>query len=55
MYGTGVRAFSVDAQTGALTSVPLSPAITLANVTGVYAEPADQYLYISSQTPFVRD
>jgi 6-phosphogluconolactonase (cycloisomerase 2 family) len=45
---TGARAFSVNAKTGALTSVPLNPAITLANITGVYAEPAGRYLYVST-------
>jgi glucose dehydrogenase len=48
LHSTGARAFSVNAQTGALTSVPMSPAITLANVTGMYAEPAGQYMYIST-------
>lgn len=45
---TGVKAFSVNPQTGALTSVPLNPAITLANITGMYAEPAGQFLYITT-------
>lgn len=44
----GVSAFAVNAQTGGLTAVPLSPAITLSNTTGVYAEPAGQYLYITT-------
>jgi 6-phosphogluconolactonase (cycloisomerase 2 family) len=44
----GVSAFSVNSQTGALTSVPLNPAITLTNITGVYAEPAGQYLYVTT-------
>jgi 6-phosphogluconolactonase (cycloisomerase 2 family) len=45
---TGVSAYSVNAQTGALTPVALNPAITLANSTGVYAEPAGQYLYVTT-------
>jgi hypothetical protein len=44
----GVRVFSVNGQTGALTAVPLNPAVTLANITGIYAEPAGQYLYVTT-------
>jgi len=45
---TGVKAFSVDAQSGAFTSVALNPAITLVNITGVFTEPAGQYLYVTT-------
>jgi 6-phosphogluconolactonase (cycloisomerase 2 family) len=45
---TGVNAISVNAQTGALTSVSLSPAITVANATGIYEELAGQYLYVTA-------
>ncbi len=45
---TGVRAFSVDATSGTLTSVALNPPVTLANITGVYAEPAGKYLYVTT-------
>jgi 6-phosphogluconolactonase len=44
----GVKAFSVDATSGALSPVTLNPAITFANITGVYAEPAGQYLYVTT-------
>jgi hypothetical protein len=43
-----VKAFSVNAQTGAPTAVTSNPAITLANITGLYAEPAGQFLYITT-------
>jgi DNA-binding beta-propeller fold protein YncE len=46
--GTGVSAFAVNSQTGALTAVPLNPAVALSNATGVYAEPAGQYLYVTT-------
>lgn len=45
---SGVSAFSVDALTGALSPVPLNPPITTANITGIYAEPAGQYLYVTT-------
>lgn len=47
---TGVSAFSVDSITGALTPVALNPAVTTANVNGVYAEPGGQYLYVTTGT-----
>lgn len=46
--GAGVSAFSVDPQTGALTAVSLIPPITLSNTMGIYAEPAGQYLYVTT-------
>jgi 6-phosphogluconolactonase (cycloisomerase 2 family) len=46
--GAGVNAYSVNAQTGALTAVPLNPAITLSNTTGIFVEPAGQYLYVTT-------
>ena len=45
---TGVKAFSVNATSGALSPVTLTPAIALANITGLYAEPAGQYLYVTT-------
>lgn len=45
---TGVKAFSVNASTGVLTPVTVSSPIALANITGVYAEPAGQYLYVTT-------
>jgi 6-phosphogluconolactonase len=45
---TGVSAFSVNATSGALSPVTLNPASTLANITGIYAEPAGQYLYVTT-------
>jgi 6-phosphogluconolactonase (cycloisomerase 2 family) len=45
---TGVSAFTVNPQTGAFTSISLSPAIALPNITGIYAEPAGQYLYVAT-------
>jgi len=45
---TGVSAFSADTQTGALTLLPLTPTITLANITGIYVEPSGQYLYVTT-------
>jgi hypothetical protein len=36
------------AQSGALTPVSLNPPVTLPNITGIYAEPAGQYLYITT-------
>src|SRR5579872_418098 len=44
----GVSAFSVDPASGSLSPVTLSPAIPLANITGVYVEPAGQYLYVAT-------
>jgi 6-phosphogluconolactonase len=44
----GVSAFSVNATTGALTSVPLNPAISFANINGVYAEPSGRFLYVTT-------
>jgi 6-phosphogluconolactonase (cycloisomerase 2 family) len=46
--GTGVSAFAVNSQTSALTAVLLNPAVALSNTTGVYAEPAGQYLYVTT-------
>jgi DNA-binding beta-propeller fold protein YncE len=43
-----VSAFSVDPANGSLSPVTLSPAITLANITGVYVEPAGHYLYVTT-------
>jgi 6-phosphogluconolactonase (cycloisomerase 2 family) len=37
---TGVKAFAINASSGALSSVALKPSITLANTKGIYAEPA---------------
>jgi DNA-binding beta-propeller fold protein YncE len=48
--GAGVRAFSINSQTGALTSVPLSSAITTADVSGLYIEPSGKYLYVATST-----
>lgn len=45
---TGLKAFSVDSKSGALTPVTLSPAIPLANITGVWAEPGGAYLYVTT-------
>jgi DNA-binding beta-propeller fold protein YncE len=45
---TGVSAFAVDATSGALSPVALNPPIPLANITGVYVEPAGQYLYVAT-------
>jgi 6-phosphogluconolactonase (cycloisomerase 2 family) len=47
---TGVRAFYVNAQSGALTPVPLSPAISLTNIAGLYVEPSGKYLYLMTDT-----
>jgi len=47
---TGVRAFSVNAQSGALTSVPLSPAISLSNIAGIYGDPSGKFLYLTTDT-----
>jgi 6-phosphogluconolactonase (cycloisomerase 2 family) len=49
----GVSVFSVNGTTGALTSVPLNPAISLANINGVYAEPSGRYLYVTTGTSTV--
>jgi hypothetical protein len=38
----------VNAQSGALTPVPLSPVISLANIAGLYAEPSGKFLYITT-------
>jgi 6-phosphogluconolactonase (cycloisomerase 2 family) len=45
---SGVNAFSVNATTGTLTSVPVNPAISLANINGVYAEPSGKFLYVTT-------
>jgi 6-phosphogluconolactonase (cycloisomerase 2 family) len=45
---TGVNVFSVNAQSGALTTVPLSPAISTANIAGLYVEPSGRFLYITT-------
>jgi 6-phosphogluconolactonase (cycloisomerase 2 family) len=47
---TGVNAFSVNAQTGALTKIPLSPAIAPANINGVYVEPSGKTLYATTSS-----
>jgi 6-phosphogluconolactonase (cycloisomerase 2 family) len=49
-HSTGVSAFSVNAQSGALTPVSLNPAISLANIAGVYAEPSGKFLYVTTST-----
>ena len=46
--GEGVSAFAVNSQTGALTAVLLNPAVAMSSTTGVYAEPAGQYLYVTT-------
>ena len=51
--GAGVSAFSVNATSGALTSVPQNPTISLANITGVYAEPSGRFLYVTTGSPSV--
>jgi 6-phosphogluconolactonase (cycloisomerase 2 family) len=45
---TGVSAFSVDPASGSLSPVTVSPAITFANITGVFVDPAGQYLYVTT-------
>jgi 6-phosphogluconolactonase (cycloisomerase 2 family) len=45
---SGVSAFALNAQSGALTPVPLSPVISLANIAGLYAEPSGKFLYITT-------
>jgi DNA-binding beta-propeller fold protein YncE len=45
---TGVKAFAVNARSGALSPVALKPSLTLANLKGIYAEPAGQYLYVAT-------
>src|SRR5215471_1303968 len=47
---TGVTAFSVNTQSGVLTKIPLSPAITPANINGVYVEPSGKTLYVTTST-----
>jgi DNA-binding beta-propeller fold protein YncE len=42
-YGFG----ALNSATGALTSLPLNPAISVANLSGVYAEPSGKYLYVA--------
>jgi 6-phosphogluconolactonase len=48
----GVSAFSVNGA-GALTSVPLNSAISLANINGVYAEPSGRFVYVTTGTQTV--
>jgi 6-phosphogluconolactonase (cycloisomerase 2 family) len=53
LYAAGansISAFSV-AQSGALTSIPLTPAIAPAAITGIYAEPSGKYLYLTTSAP----
>jgi len=45
---TGVTTFSVNAQSGALTPIPLSPAISLANISGLYAEPSGKFVFVTT-------
>lgn len=45
----GLSAFSVG-PTGAMTAIPLVPAIAPANITGVYAEPSGQFIYLATGT-----
>jgi 6-phosphogluconolactonase (cycloisomerase 2 family) len=47
---TGVNAFSVNTQTGTLTKIPLSPAITPVNINGVYVEPSGKTLYVTTSS-----
>jgi 6-phosphogluconolactonase (cycloisomerase 2 family) len=47
---TGVKAFSLDMQSGALTPIPLSPAISLSNIAGVFIEPSGKFLYVITST-----
>ncbi len=44
----GVTVFSVNAQSGVLTPVPLSPAISLTNIAGLYVEPSGKFLYLAT-------
>lgn len=48
---TGLHAYSVNTQTGVLTTIPLSPAITTANINGVYVEPSGNILYLTTSSP----
>jgi 6-phosphogluconolactonase len=45
---TGVSAFSVNAQSGALTPILLTPAISLVNIAGLYVEPSGKFLYAAT-------
>lgn len=47
---SGLTAFSVNAQTGMLTAIPLSPAISPVNINGVYVEPSGKTLYVTTST-----
>jgi 6-phosphogluconolactonase (cycloisomerase 2 family) len=43
-----VSAFSVNAQSGALTPILLTPAISLVNIAGLYVEPSGKFLYVAT-------
>ena len=47
---SGVSAFALNAQTGGFTAIPLTPAISLSNVNGVYVEPSGRFLYVTTST-----
>jgi 6-phosphogluconolactonase (cycloisomerase 2 family) len=47
---TGVKAFSLSPQSGVLTAITLSPAISLSNVAGLYIDPTGKYLYVTTTT-----
>jgi 6-phosphogluconolactonase len=48
--GGSVSAFSVDAQSGALTPITLNPAIQLVQIVGLYAERSGKFLYVATNT-----
>ena len=43
-----IKVFSVNAQSGVLTLVPLSPAISLSNIAGLFVDPSGKYLYATT-------
>jgi 6-phosphogluconolactonase (cycloisomerase 2 family) len=47
---SGVTAFSVNAQTGAMTKVTLPAAIAPTNINGVYVDASDKFLYVTTST-----
>ena len=46
----GLNAFSIDAKTLTLTSIPLNLPLSLTNATGVYIDPSGQFLYVPVST-----
>lgn len=45
---SGLSAYSVNTQTGALTKIALTPAIAPAGINGVYVEPSGKTLYVTT-------